>query len=246
MNRYKITVAYDGTRYRGWQRQPDGESIQSMLENALAPLADPAACTVYGAGRTDAGVHARGAVAHFDLEREIAPVNLRRALNGALPPDIQIVSAEPAARDFDARRHAIGKEYRYFVTSGEIVFPDRCRYSAHVRKTLDTAAMKKAAAYFPGTHDFAAFTANPNREIESTVRTIFSVEIAGELPEIQIRVKGDGFLYKMVRSISGFLISVGEGKEKPEAVVEVMNSRVRTSRVETAPARGLFLWQVFY
>ncbi|MBR1837326.1 MAG: hypothetical protein IJ783_08570 [Kiritimatiellae bacterium] len=157
-----------------------------------------------------------------------------------------MVRAEIAAPDFDARRSAHAKEYRYFVWNAETENPVARRFKAHVSRPLDVAAMRAAAARFVGEKDFAAFCANPQRPVESTVRRVFSVEVAGDAPEIEIRVAGNGFLYKMVRSISGFLLSVGIGKERPEAVDEVLASRVRTARVESAPARGLFLWQVWY
>lgn len=246
MRTYRLTVAYDGTRFLGWQRQPNGPSVQETLERALAPLAAPAACTVHGSGRTDAGVHACGQVAHFQMERVLAPVQLRRALNGTLPPDVRVLDAAEAPPAFDARRSARGKEYRYFLWNAEVLPPDQRLYAAHVRQPLDLEALRAAAARFVGRHDFAAFSANPHREIGSTERTVFGVEVCGEGSRLQVRVCGEGFLYKMVRSMAGFLIAVGTGKETPEAVTDVLASRVRTARVETAPPQGLFLWRVWY
>ena len=225
MPRYRVLVAYDGTDFFGWQRQVDRRSVQEELETALLPLVpagDPPP-VVNGSGRTDAGVHARGQVAHFDLARELPLPSLRRALNDRLPQDVRVLRAEVAAPDFDARRSAHGKEYRY------------------------RDAMRRAAARFVGEHDFAAFTANPQRPVESTVRHVYAIEIAADdPPEVEIRVSGNGFLYKMVRSIAGFLLAVGTGKERPEAVREVLDSRLRTARVESAPPQGLFLWRVWY
>ena len=245
--RYRIEVSYDGTDFSGWQRQTGMRTVQEELETALLPLSPGGApVVVNGSGRTDAGVHARAQVAHFDLEREIAPNSLRRALNDRLPPDVRVIRARPADPDFDARRSAHAKEYRYFVWNAETENPLRRRYSAHVSRAIDTDAMRAAAARFVGEKDFAAFCANPQRPVESTVRRVFWVEVEGRAPEISIRVAGNGFLYKMVRSIAGFLIAVGTGKEKPEAVTEVLESKTRTARVESAPARGLVLWQVWY
>ncbi len=246
MRRYRLTVAYDGTRFVGWQWQPHGISIQQLLEEAAQPLVAPAVCRMYGSGRTDAGVHARGQVVHFDMAREMAPVQLRRALNGQLPPEIQVLEAAETRADFDARRQALGREYRYFIWNGEVIPPERRLYAAHVRRPLDPARVREAAARFVGRHDFAAFSANPHREQASTEREVFGVEVEAEGPEIAIHVRGEGFLYKMVRSMAGFLIAVGTGRETPESVTEVMASRLRTSRVETAPPQGLFLWHVWY
>ena len=248
MPRYRVLVAYDGTDFSGWQRQVDRRSVQQTLEEALLPLSPGGApVAVNGSGRTDAGVHARGQVAHFDLGREIDGASLRRALNDRLPEDVRVLAAEPAPPDFDARRSAHGKEYRYRVWNAEVMDPVLRRFRHRVPRALDLAAMRRAASLFVGEHDFAAFTANPQRPVESTVRRVYAVEVdASEPPEVEIRVSGEGFLYKMVRSIAGFLIAVGTGKERPEAVREVLDTRLRTARVESAPARGLCLWRVWY
>ena len=249
MPRYRVLVAYDGTDFFGWQRQVDRRSVQEELETALLPLVpagDPPP-VVNGSGRTDAGVHARGQVAHFDLARELPLPSLRRALNDRLPQDVRVLRAEAAPPDFDARRSAHGKEYRYRVWNAEVMDPVLRRFRHRVSRPLDLDAMRRAAARFVGEHDFAAFTANPQRPVESTVRRVYAIEIAADdPPEVEIRVSGNGFLYKMVRSIAGFLLAVGTGKERPEAVREVLDSRLRTARVESAPPQGLFLWRVWY
>ena len=246
--RYRILVAYDGTDFSGWQRQPDRRSVQQTLEEALAPFSpEGAPIEVNGSGRTDAGVHARGQVAHFDLPRTLPGASLRRALNDRLPPDVRVLAAETAAPDFDARRSVHGKEYRYRVWNAEVMDPVLRRFRHRVSRPLDLAAMRRAGSLLVGEHDFAAFTANPQRPVESTVRRVHFVEVESpEAPEVEIRVGGEGFLYKMVRSIAGFLLAVGTGKERPEAAAEVLASRVRTARVESAPACGLFLWRVWY
>ena len=248
MPRYRILVAYDGSDFKGWQRQPGQRTVQAALEDALSPLAAPDEHPVVsGSGRTDAGVHARGQTAHFDLRREMEPDALRRAMNNHLEQDVRVLSASVAAPDFDARRSAHCKEYRYFVWNAEEMDPVRRRYFAHVSQALDLGAMRSAAAKFLGEHDFAAFSANPQRPVESTVRRIDSIEIVAENPPVvEIRVVGNGFLYKMVRSISGFLLSVGAAKAKEAEIETIFASKTRTARVESAPACGLFLWRVWY
>ena len=246
--RYKIVIAYDGTDFFGWQIQSGFRTVQQEISEALSPLSpDGAPVAVHGSGRTDAGVHADGQVAHFDLQRAMTPVQLRRAINGRLSRrDVRVLSAEIAADDFDARRHALGKEYRYRIWNAEVLHPLRRRDCSHVTTPLDIAAMRAAAAHFVGEHDFAAFTANPSREVESTVRTIHAIDIVQDGPLVELRVRGNSFLYKMVRSVAGFLIAVGIGRERPDAVAEVMASRVRTARVESAQPQGLTLWRVWY
>ena len=247
--RYKVTVQYDGTDFHGWQKQIGVRTVQQTLEEAVLPLSpNGAPVSVHGCGRTDAGVHAVGQVAHFDLEREMSPTQLRRALNGMLKRgDAQILDAESVAPDFDARRSALGKEYRYRVLNAEVLNPIWRRFAAHVRTPLDASAIREAAQHFVGEKDFAAFSANPSREVGSTTRKIFSLNIVNDdSAPLEFRVCGNGFLYKMVRSISGFLIAVGLGHEKPDAVLEILASKTRTSRVESAPPQGLVFWRAWY
>jgi len=244
--RFKLTVAYDGTAYAGWQVQPHDPSVQQTIEDTLKGIVGHAV-KVHGSGRTDQGVHARGQVAHVDLTCRMDAESVCRALNARLPQDIRILKTSLARPDFHARRSATGKEYRYFVWNDTMVLPDKRLYTAHVYRPLDVGAMRKAAAFFVGRHDFASFTANPQREVESTVRTIFAFAVSKKGKEILFRVSGEGFLYKQVRSMVGFLIRVGEGAEKPEAVRELLASCApRKARVPSAAARGLFLWRVWY
>ena len=264
MPRYALTISYDGTRFCGWQRQSNGLSVQEVLGEAVAPLCAPNPVRLEASGRTDAGVHAHGQVAHFDMERAISPGQLRRALNGELPPDIQVLHACVAPTDFHARKSVRVKEYRYTIWNAEVMPPTERLYAAHVRTPLDLTALRDAAGRFVGRHDFASFCANPHRKIANTVRTVFSCEVViasvpakqpslnpieatqRPHPRITLIVRGEGFLYKMVRSIAGFLIAVGTGKEEPSAVDELLAERQRTARVETAPACGLTLWHVEY
>jgi tRNA pseudouridine38-40 synthase len=245
VQRYRVTLAYDGTAYAGWQIQPGGMTVQQRLQEALRRIAG-ADVKVHGSGRTDRGVHALGQVAHFDLERALAPVALRRALNALLPPDIRVLAARRATDDFHARRSARDKEYRYFIWQGEVLPPLLRNCRAQVRRPLDLCAMRAAAATLHGRHDFAAFTANPNREVESTVRNLRLLTVSRQGNEITIRAAADGFLFRMVRSLAGWLIRVGEGAVPASRTREILAAAERTARVPTAPPQGLFLWRVRY
>jgi tRNA pseudouridine38-40 synthase len=246
IRKYKAIIAYDGTDYSGWQYQDNALGIQQVVEETLECL-EGAPVRVYGSSRTDAGVHAKGFVAHFSLSKPIPPKNLVRAMNSRLPAPIRVLRASCAADGFDARLSAKGKEYRYHLYQSTIMPPHLARYWTHCHRPLDIEAMSEAAAHFVGRHDFVSFAANPNRVLESTVRTIFEFTVKRSGPRYTFIVKGDGFLYKQVRSMVGFLISVGKGNEQPIAVKELLGARApRTARVETAPSQGLFLWRVFY
>jgi tRNA pseudouridine38-40 synthase len=241
----RLTIAYDGTAYGGWQVQPGVMTIQEKLEETLERLTGERP-KVHGSGRTDQGVHALGQVAHADLAGPMAPKAVQRALNALLPPDIRITACAPAAEDFHARRSARWKEYRYFIWNGPVLPPHLRLYRAHVARPLDVEAMRKAARHLVGRHDFAALTANPNREVESTVREVTRVDLIKKGADLTLVVRGEGFLYKMVRSIAGILIRIGEGALSPDALLAIRNSGVRTARVPTAPSKGLFLWRVGY
>ena len=244
--RYNVARAYDGTSFSGWQFQENAVGIQQVFEEALSWL-EGSPVRAYGSSRTDAGVHAKGFCAHFTLTKPIPPANLVRALNSRLPDSIRVIRASYAKDGFDARLSAKGKEYRYFVYQGGILDPVMAPYWTYIHRPLDLDAMREAAAHFVGRHDFVSFAANPNRKLDSTVRSVFSFDVSRSGRKIVFKVRGDGFLYKQVRSMVGFLISVGKGNEKPSAVKELLEAAApRTARVETAPARGLFLWKVFY
>ncbi len=244
--RFKLVVAYDGTAYSGWQVQPQGDSVQQAIEGVLRQICGHAV-KVHGSGRTDRGVHARGQVAHVDMTTRLSPRSLFYALNSHLPGDIRVLKVTTVGSDFHARRSAKSKEYRYFLSAESFALPDKRLYCQHVHRPLDLAAMRRGAAYFAGEHNFESFMANAKRDLESTVRRIHAFTISKRGTEIMFRVRGSGFLYKQVRSMVGFLIRVGEGAEKPEAVKELLAGHPpRTARVPTAPARGLFLWRVWY
>lgn len=245
--RYKIKVSYDGTNYSGWQVQPKHRTIQGELERLLTQMTGRKKhVRVESSGRTDAGVHARAQVAHFDLVDPVDPKYFQRGLNAQLDRDIRVLTFAKVSSDFHARFSAVGKEYRYFIYNGRIVPPTKRLYSLQEIRPLDVERMRRAASLLEGEHDFAPFSANPNREIDGTVRTIYSLYIRKHGADITLEVQGNGFLYKMVRSLAGFLVRVGIGDLEPEAVHEILDHGKRTAVVPTAQPQGLFLWKVFY
>lgn len=245
MQRYKLLIAYDGSSYAGWQVQPGLKTIQGELERCFHKLTGKAV-KVHGSGRTDQGVHAVGQAAHADLPASLKPANILKAMNALLPADIRLLKARLATENFHARRDAVGKEYRYLIWNSPIMPPFLCRYRTHIRQPLDIRAMRKAAAFLVGKHDFAAFSANPNRVVESTVRKLSLLAVRRKDREVTIAARSDGFLYRMVRSLAGFLIRVGQGDLPPAAAGKILAQRQRTAVVPTAPPQGLFLWRVDY
>ncbi len=243
--RYRIVVAYDGTRYSGWQTQPDQVTVQGELERVLTALTGQQE-RVHCCGRTDAGVHANEQVAHFDLKAPVVIKKFLKGFNALLEEDIRIVSIRKATPDFHARFDAQGKEYRYYIWNDEILPPFVRHYRLHVRPKLNVAAMNRAAQRLVGKNDFAAFSANPNREVDGTVRHLRYLKVRKSGHEICIVARGDGFLYKMVRSLAGYLIRVGTGELEPDTASAILDSKLRTARVPTAPPQGLFLWKVWY
>ena len=243
--RYRATIAYDGTGLYGWQAQPRKQTVQGALEAALHRLTGEAV-RVHSCGRTDTGVHARAQVAHFDLQRPWETWKLQRGLNAVLPDSIRVPELRRARPDFHARYDAKGKEYRYFIWNSPVACPLHRLQAVHVRQPLDVAAMRRAAAMLEGTRDFAAFSANPHREIGGTVRTVWKLSVVRRGNLVTISALGDGFLYKMVRSLAGHLLRVGTGAVPAEETPALLESKCRTARVETAPAHGLCLWKIHY
>ncbi len=243
--RYRILLAYDGTAYAGWQIQPNRSTVQERVEHALGQLTGETV-KVHGSGRTDQGVHAWGQAAHFDLSRPWEENVLLKGLNGILPLDLRVRKVAATTADFHARRSARWKEYRYFICNHPILPPHRRLYCLHVPRPLDLIAMQSAAALLVGPHDFAAFSANPARPVETTVRNLMRLDVRRRGSDFVIIARADGFLYKMVRSLVGHLIRVGQGEIPPEATQEILESGCRTARVPTAPPHGLFLWHVSY
>ena len=242
---YRFTIAYDGTAYAGWQRQPNGISVQQLLEESLAKIVG-APVRVYGSGRTDAGVHARAQVAHATFITRHPLATLLRALNATLPHDISVTGVRCVSAKFHARFSAKGKEYRYQIDTGAVPDIFLRRYAWQHPRPLDVPAMRRAAKLILGRHDFTALSANPMREIDSAVRTITKLTITQRGQLVTIAVAANGFLYKMVRSIAGALVKAGEGKLTVAQLRELLAGKRRTALVETAPARGLFLWRVRY
>ncbi len=243
--RYKITVSYDGTAYSGWQVQPRNRTVQQEIEKALNQITGEK-IRVHGSGRTDKGVHARAQVAHFEMEKNVAVKSLRIGLNALVDDDIRIINLAKTVPDFDARRHASSKEYRYFIWNADLVPPPLRMYRTHVPSPLDVKRMRRAAKQLIGRHDFAAFTANAGRELETTIRHLTELRIVKRGSEIAIVAKANGFLYKMVRSLAGFLVRVGDGSIEPGEAKSILASKNRTCKVATAPPEGLFLWRVTY
>ena len=245
MSRFKLTLAYDGTEFVGWQRQASGTTIQELLEQALA-LLERQPVTVIGAGRTDAGVHACGQVAHVSLERDIDSATIVRALNNHLPASVRILEATEAPPTFHARFHATAKRYRYRIWNQPVLSPFERLYTWHIPgPRLDVEAMAAAAAVLEGRHDFAAFQ-TAGAETHASERVLFSSRMTGERPLITYDVRGNGFLRHMVRSIVGSLVEVGRGRFRPEWMTELLLSGDRSRGGRTAPAAGLFLVGVEY
>ncbi len=244
MRNIKLILEYDGTNYAGWQVQPNGASIQDVVQKAIAEITGEPDVRLVGSGRTDAGVHAAGQVAHFRTATNIPAANLLHAINTKLPEDIAVLHAEDVPDDFHARYSARSKTYRYTILNEPVHHPLERRRACLVRAPLDLAAMRRAAAALVGTHDFAAFQSKPQGK--SSVRTISQLDIVADGPRIDIWISADGFLYNMVRSIAGTLIKVGLGRTPPDAVAAVLESRDRAAAGPTAPPQGLCLMGVAY
>jgi tRNA pseudouridine38-40 synthase len=240
----KLTLAYDGTRFVGWQRQAEGESIQGLLEDALARF-EGASVDVHGAGRTDAGVHALGQVASARVTFTHDTATLARALNALLPEDIRVVDVAEAAPDFHARFHARSKTYQYEMRTTPVSTPFDRAYVWHLPEPLDLNAMRQAAAVLVGTHDFAAFQSTGS-ETSSTVRRLSRSELFAGDGLLRYEIAGDGFLRHMVRAIVGTLVEIGRGRRPLSTMADLVAGGTRADAGATAPARGLFLVRVDY
>ena len=244
IRRWKCVCAYDGTGFTGWQSQAGAAGVQDVIEARLQEVFK-APVRIHGSGRTDSGVHARGQVFHFDAKWEHGADRLIRALRTGLPETIQIRSVRVVAADFHARFQATKKRYVYHVHLGD-ADPFARPFCLQVLRPLDLAAMEAAAAVLRGRHDFRAFTALNGTEREDAVRNVSRLEIVRRGRRVRITAEAEGFLYKMVRSLVGALLAVGEGRLTSERVREILLSRERTALVKTAPPQGLFLEKVFY
>ena len=240
----KFTLAYDGTRLVGWQRQAEGDSVQGLLEEALARF-EGASVTVHGAGRTDAGVHAIAQVASARVTLDHDVATLQRALNAHLPPDVRVLSVSDVDPDFHARFSARAKTYQYRISNKAVADPFERQYVWHIPEPLDLGRMERAAAALVGTHDFAAFR-SAGSETSGTTRTITRSGWRDTGGLLTYEITGDGFLRHMVRAIVGTLIEVGRGWRAPENVAMLLEPRTRSEAGATAPAHGLFLLCVDY
>lgn len=244
MKRVKLEVAYDGTNYHGWQIQPNEVSIEQIINEKLSELTGED-IKVIGASRTDAGVHAMGNVAVFDTESRIPGDKFAYALNQRLPEDIRIQSSTDVAEDFHPRYCDCRKTYRYQILNAEFPIPTHRLYAHFIYYDLDVKAMRQASQYLIGEHDFKSFC-SAKTSVTETVRTIYDLKILKEDQMISIYVKGNGFLYNMVRIIAGTLIEVGLHRKKPEEVQEMLTAMDRQIAGPTAPAKGLTLMKIEY
>jgi tRNA pseudouridine38-40 synthase len=251
MRTLKITLAYEGTGYVGWQRQATGISIQSLLETAFAPL-EPSPVTIVAAGRTDAGVHALGQVVSVASSSRLSCADLRRALNATLPDSVRVLEIDEAAPRFHARFDARAKTYRYRVLNAPVGSPFETRYAWHVTHALDAQAMRNALDRCRGEHDFAAFQA-AGSHVQGTVRRLLDVilierSVIGSTPGrlLLIELRGTGFLRHMVRNLVGTMVEIGRGRWTPADMERILTSRDRGLAGPTAPPHGLFLVEVEY
>jgi tRNA pseudouridine38-40 synthase len=244
--RWKCTCAYDGTDFDGWQRQPGGGAVQNHIEAALTQIFD-LPLQLHGSGRTDAGVHARGQCFHFDANWAHEPEKLIRALHSILPTSIRIKSVKSVSEDFHARFSVSGKRYLYNYYLGR-ADPVDDRYLWACRDLpLELEVMQAAADRLLGTHDFSAYSATHGKENDpNPVKTVTRLQLRQRGKFIRLDAEGTGFLYRMVRSIAGALYAVGRGRLTPDDIAEILESKKRTHRIVTAPAKGLFLDRVFY
>jgi len=248
MPKFKLTLAYDGAAYHGWQSQPSGRGVQDRVEAALARLF-ASAPRLESSSRTDAGVHALGMVAHFEVppqEYRMAARRLALAINSGLPDDIRVRSAVRVPAGFHARFDACGKQYRYLIWNHPVMHPLLRHRAWHVPQALDLTAMRAAAAHFTGRNDFLAFTSSCPGVLTDSERTLTRCEIQRRGPEWTIVIEGDAFLYKMCRAIVGTLVHVGRGLSAPGDIPAILASRDRRAAGTNAPAHGLVLWKVNY
>ena len=244
MKRVGLVVAYDGTNYSGWQVQPNGVTIQGVLNDTLTNLLGEK-IEIIGASRTDAGVHALGNVAVFDTETRIPGEKISYALNQRLPEDIRIQLSEEVEPDFHPRYCDSEKTYEYRILNRKFPVPTERLYSYFYHYKLDIDKMREATSYLIGRHDFASFCGT-GAQVKTTVRTLTGIDIWRDGDIVTIRVKGEGFLYNMVRIIAGTLIRVGRGFYEPERVKEILDEKVRTAAGVTAPPNGLVLVEIGY
>ena len=244
MRRIKLIVAYDGTDYCGWQIQPNGITVEEVLNRALSRLTGEE-IRVIGASRTDAGVHARGNIAVLDTASTIPAERFAYAVNPLLPEDIVVVKSEEVPQDWHPRYQNSVKTYEYRILNREMPDPLKRKYTWHVSFPLDIDKMREAAEHLKGQHDFRSFC-SVHTAVKSTVRAIYTLDIVKSGDEIIIRISGNGFLYNMVRIIAGTLAEVGRGFRTPEDVRDLLTAKEREQAGATAPPQGLTLIRIEY
>ena len=240
--RYKMVISYDGSFFHGFQRQTKYISVQEVLEEKLSEILK-LDITVHGSGRTDAGVHAKGQVIHFDSQQYVPPLNLMKILNKKVYPHIYVLSSEIVDESFHSRKSAISKEYRYYVSINTFD-PLKVNYMHFFHDRIDISKIREAMKYIVGTHDFKSFS--KNKTVKTTVRTIEKFELNIKDGILEFRIKGTGFMYNMVRIIVAIMLKVAEGKLQPSDVLRIIDGKERTLAPWVAPASGLYLWKVYY
>ena len=244
----KLTIAYHGARYKGWQVQKSGITVQQKVEEALKRFF-PSVDRVHSSSRTDTGVHARGMVAHVEVQKDefrIGELKLRLALNSFLPDDVSVTEVKRVPDNFHARFDATGKQYRYMIWNHPALNPLQREVSWHVPRELDLLSMQEGAKFFIGDHDFRAFAVKREYEMRSTIRVVSNCKLYKKDSMLTCLIEGEGFLYKMCRGIVGTLVEVGLGKLKPVDISNILKSCDRSQAGMTAPAHGLILWKVMY
>lgn len=241
---YRLTLAYRGTAYAGWQRQDNALSVQQVVEDAASDLIGETV-RIHGAGRTDAGVHAGGQTAHLRLSEPFPEKGLVHGTNHRLPPDIRVLAAHRMPAGFHARKSALGKEYLYRLYRGRVVPPLLAPYAAAVPRELDADALRQALARLPGSHDFTAFALAGGSHTQPW-RRLFAATADDDGRELRLRFFGEGFLRGMVRALVGTLIEIGRGQRPVSSMAELLDGRPRSEAGPSAPAHGLVLERVFY
>lgn len=242
--RYRLVIAYRGAGYAGWQRQTNAVGVQQRVEEALAEVLG-ATVAIHGAGRTDAGVHAAGQVAHFSCAKPVSTGALVHGVNRFLPEDVRVLRADEVAAGFHARKSATAKEYRYRGTRAEVLSPLVAPFSIRVEPTIDVAEMRRAIRGLPGRHDFTAFATSGGAHRDPR-RTVFAAEWEERGDDLELRVVGDGFLRGMVRALAGTLLEVGRHRRSVDEFLRLLSGAPRSAAGPNAPPQGLTLVRVFY
>lgn len=246
MTRLKCIISYDGTHFSGYQIQPNGRTVQEEIEKVLTTLHKGRFVRITSSGRTDAGVHAKGQVIHFDTDLVIPMPNWRKALNALLPADVQIQQVEEVRAAFHSRYDAKVKEYRYFVWPHELRDVFKRNYCSYLPGQYDLDAIRQACILLEGKHDFTSFCSTKTDLTGEKVREVYQISCAEEEGMLVFTFRGSGFLYNMVRILVGTLLEVGQGKRKAEEMKKILTAKDRTAAGKTVSPEGLFLWRVEY